>query len=213
MSADIEQALPGFDEFVGGAVDRAGANDLTAARYTAANVLRDYPETFRSIAAAIFRYNLPNRVIRDLYRVNGMTVKGIHDMVLGACATDGGRGAFLVKCRAASARSIVQSRILDALIDKLDDPNVVAEMGVSDLVEALRSIEPPVAKGNGEDNSKVTVEVVEPGATFEDMINGLVPEKARADEGRTADKGAADGAQTGGESSTKNAKTRLSSIQ
>lgn len=203
MSRDEPQALPGFEAFVTRAVDRAGAQNLTGARYTALNVLRDYPETFRSIAAAIFKYNLPNRVIRDLYHVNGMTVKGIHDMVVGACEQDGARGAFLVKCRAASSRSIVQSRILDALIDKLDDPKIVKEMSVSELVAALRSIEPPTAKGASEDASKMTVQVVEPDANFEDLIDGLVPEKTRATTVRTVENDADFTAENGAESSTR----------
>lgn len=212
MSRDEPQALPGFEAFVTRAVDRAGAQNLTGARYTALNVLRDYPETFRSIAAAIFKYNLPNRVIRDLYHVNGMTVKGIHDMVVGACEQDGARGAFLVKCRAASSRSIVQSRILDALIDKLDDPKIVKEMSVSELVAALRSIEPPTAKGASEDASKMTVQVVEPDANFEDLIDGLVPEKTRATTVRTVENDADFTAENGAESSTRSEPQHTGSI-
>ena len=211
-SEDSTQALPGFEEFVVRAADRAGAQDFTSAKYTAVNVLRDYPETFRSIAAAIFKYNLPNRVIRDLYRVNGMTVKGIHDMVLGACERDGARGAFLVKCRAASSKSIVQSRILDALIDKLDDPNVVKKMGVSELVAALRSIEPQASKGASEDASKMTVQIVEPDANFEDLIDGLVPEKTRAPALEDGQSTVHKTAETGAGSSTRSEKGRTRSI-
>lgn len=175
-------ALPGFEELVRTTVDRAGSQDLSAKQYTAANVLRDYPETFRSVAAAIFKYNLPNRVIRELYHMNGATVKGIHDMVLGACSTDG-RGAFLVKCRAASAKSIVQSRLLDAIIDKLDDPTVVADMTVSQLTSILNSIEPQTAPEKDDKQGSKTIQVVEPEKDFEAIINGLVPEKRRALDG------------------------------
>ena len=172
-------ALPGFEELVRTTVDRAGSQDLSAKQYTAANVLRDYPETFRSVAAAIFKYNLPNRVIRELYHMNGATVKGIHDMVLGACSTDG-RGAFLVKCRAASAKSIVQSRLLDAIIDKLDDQTVVADMTVSQLTSILNSIEPQTAPEKDDKQGSKTIQVVEPEKDFEAIINGLVAEKRRA---------------------------------
>ncbi len=212
QAGNSAQALPGFEEFVVRTADRAGAQDLTSARYTAVNVLRDYPETFRSIAAAIFKYNLPNRVIRDLYRVNGMTVKGIHDMVLGACERDGARGAFLVKCRAASSRSIVQSRILDALIDKLDDPKIVKEMGVSELVAALKSIEPPTSRGASEDASKMTVQIVEPSANFEDLIDGLVPEKTRANALSDGNPAVEEPDETGAESSTRSEKGHTRSI-
>ena len=47
------QALPGFEELVRSAIDRAGSQDLRDKRYTAATVLRDYPDTFKSVAAAI----------------------------------------------------------------------------------------------------------------------------------------------------------------
>lgn len=172
-------ALPGFEELVRTTVDRAGSQDLSAKQYTAANVLRDYPETFRSVAAAIFKYNLPNRVIRELYHMNGATVKGIHDMVLGACSTDG-RGAFLVKCRAASAKSIVQSRLLDAIIDKLDDPDVLKKMTVEHLTNILLAIEPHEESEKDKGSSGKTIQVVEPEKDFEAIINGLVSEKRRA---------------------------------
>ena len=172
-------ALPGFEELVRTTVDRAGSQDLSAKQYTAANVLRDYPETFRSVAAAIFKYNLPNRVIRELYHMNGATVKGIHDMVLGACSTDG-RGAFLVKCRAASAKSIVQSRLLDSIIDKLDDPDVLKKMTVEQLTNILLSIEPHEGSEKDKGSSGKTIQVVEPEKDFEAIINGLVAEKTRA---------------------------------
>lgn len=172
-------ALPGFEELVRTTVDRAGSQDLSAKQYTAANVLRDYPETFRSVAAAIFKYNLPNRVIRELYHMNGATVKGIHDMVLGACSTDG-RGAFLVKCRAASAKSIVQSRLLDSIIDKLDDPDVLKKMTVEQLTNILLAIEPYEESEKDKGSSGKTIQVVEPEKDFEAIINGLVAEKRRA---------------------------------
>ena len=172
-------ALPGFEELVRTTVDRAGSQDLSAKQYTAANVLRDYPETFRSVAAAIFKYNLPNRVIRELYHMNGATVKGIHDMVLGACSTDG-RGAFLVKCRAASAKSIIQSRLLDSIIDKLDDPDVLKKMTVEQLTNILLAIEPHEDSDKDKVSSGKTIQVVEPEKDFEAIINGLVSEKRRA---------------------------------
>ena len=90
MSEDVttgSQALPGFEELVRTAVDRAGSQCLQDRRYTAATVLRDYPETFKSVAAAIFKYNLPNRVIRDLYRMNGATVKGTIEVSGGRSVT------------------------------------------------------------------------------------------------------------------------------
>lgn len=186
--SEIQQngALPGFEELVRTTVDRAGSQDLSAKQYTAANVLRDYPETFKSVAAAIFKYNLPNRVIRELYHMNGATVKGIHDMVMGACAIDG-RGAFLVKCRAASAKSIVQSRLLDAIIDKLDDPKVVSEMTVGELTNILNMIEPHEEPEKDRGTAGKTIQVVEPEKDFEAIINGLVTEKTRALDGPAED--------------------------
>lgn len=214
-SQDSTQALPGFEELVAHAVDRAGAQDFTGSKYTAANVLRDYPETFRSIATAIFKYNLPNRVIRELYRVNGMTIKGIHDMVIGACSQDGARGEFLIRCRAASARSIVQSRILDALIDKLDDEDIVKEITVNELVSALKSIEPQADAREPKDRPGKTVTIVEADGTFEDMINGLIAGKTRApalDEVHEAKSADEEATATGLERSMTNAKSVDNSI-
>ena len=182
MSEDVttgSQALPGFEELVRTAVDRAGSQCLQDRRYTAATVLRDYPETFKSVAAAIFKYNLPNRVIRDLYRMNGATVKGIHDMVMGVAAHDA-RGGFLMKCRAASTKSIVISRLLDSILDKLDDPNVVADMSVGELTSILERLSPHEQVQQKDDAKRADVTVVEPGEDFESVINGLVTEKIRA---------------------------------
>ena len=173
------QALPGFEKLVSTAVDRAGSQCLQDKRYTAAVVLRDYPETFKSVAAAIFKYNLPNRVIRDLYRMNGATVKGIHDMVMGAASTDP-RGGFLMKCRAASTKSIVISRLLDTILDKLDDPNVVADMSVSELTSILDRLSPHEPSEKKDDAKRTDVTVVEQAEDFESVINGLVTEKIRA---------------------------------
>ena len=175
------QALPGFEELVKTAIDRAGSQDLHDKRYTAATVLRDYPETFKSVAAAIFKYNLPNRVIRDLYRMNGATVKGIHDMVMGVAAHDA-RGGFLMKCRAASTKSIVISRLLDSILDKLDDPNVVADMTVSELTSILERLSPHEQVQQKDDAKRADVTVVEPSEDFESVINGLITEKIRAPE-------------------------------
>ena len=173
------QALPGFEEIVKTAVDRAGSQDLRDRRYTAAVVLRDYPETFKSVAAALFKYNLPNRVIRDLYRMNGATVKGIHDMVMGAAATDG-RGAFLVKCRAASTRNIVTTRLLDAILDKLDNESVIAEMSVQDLTLILNQLSPHEATEKAPNARRSDVTIVEPAQDFEAIMDGLIAEKKRA---------------------------------
>lgn len=180
-ASTTSQALPGFEELVKTAIDRAGSQDLHDKRYTAATVLRDYPETFKSVAAAIFKYNLPNRVIRDLYRMNGATVKGIHDMVMGA-ATHDARGGFLMKCRAASTKSIVISRLLDSILDKLDDPSIIAEMSVSELTSILERLSPHEQVQRKDDAKRADVTVVEPGEDFEAVINGLVTEKIRAPE-------------------------------
>ena len=171
------QALPGFDEFITSAVDRAGENDFTASKYTAVNILRDYPETFKSIAAAMFKFNLPNRVIRELFHVNGMTVKGIHDMIIGASTKSGAPGEFLIKCRSASAKAIVQTRLLDAIIDKLDDDDTLNEMSVSKLVSLLKAIEPQTASEKSDDGQIKDVTIVEPAESYEDMINGLIEGK------------------------------------
>ena len=179
VSTTGSQALPGFEELVRTAVDRAGAPCLQDKRYTAATVLRDYPETFKSVAAAIFKYNLPNRVIRDLFRMNGATVKGIHDMVVGAASTDP-RGGFLMKCRAASTKSIVISRLLDSILDKLDDPTIVADMTVSQLTSLLERLSPHEQSEKKDDAKRMDVQVVEPAEDFESVINGLVTEKIRA---------------------------------
>ena len=209
--AQTSQALPGFEELVKTAIDRAGSQDLHDKRYTAATVLRDYPETFKSVAAAIFKYNLPNRVIRDLYRMNGATVKGIHDMVMGVAAHDA-RGGFLMKCRAASTKSIVISRLLDSILDKLDDPNVVADMTVSELTSILERLSPHEKVQQKDDAKRSDVTVVEPSEDFESVINGLVTEKIRAPE-LAGDLGADDEAEQELKCSTGNSSTGNRSFQ
>ena len=209
--AQTSQALPGFEELVKTAIDRAGSQDLHDKRYTAATVLRDYPETFKSVAAAIFKYNLPNRVIRDLYRMNGATVKGIHDMVMGVAAHDA-RGGFLMKCRAASTKSIVISRLLDSILDKLDDPSVIAEMNVSELTSILERLSPHEQVQQKDDAKRTDVTVVEPGEDFEAVINGLVTEKIRAPE-LAGDLGADDEAERALKCSTGNSSTGNRSLQ
>ena len=209
--AQTSQALPGFEELVKTAIDRAGSQDLHDKRYTAATVLRDYPETFKSVAAAIFKYNLPNRVIRDLYRMNGATVKGIHDMVMGAASRDV-RGGFLMKCRAASTKSIVISRLLDSILDKLDDPKVVAEMSVSELTSILNQLSPHEKSENKDGAKRTDVTVVEPTEDFESVINGLVAEKIRAPE-LAGDLGADDEAERALKCSTGNSSTGNRSLQ
>lgn len=209
--AQTSQALPGFEELVKTAIDRAGSQDLHDKRYTAATVLRDYPETFKSVAAAIFKYNLPNRVIRDLYRMNGATVKGIHDMVMGVAAHDA-RGGFLMKCRAASTKSIVISRLLDSILDKLDDPSIIAEMSVSELTSILERLSPHEQVQQKDDAKRTDVTVVEPGEDFEAVINGLVTEKIRAPE-VAGDLGADDEAEQALKCSTGNSSTGNRSLQ
>lgn len=209
--AQTSQALPGFEELVKTAIDRAGSQDLHDKRYTAATVLRDYPETFKSVAAAIFKYNLPNRVIRDLYRMNGATVKGIHDMVMGVAAHDA-RGGFLMKCRAASTKSIVISRLLDSILDKLDDPNVVADMTVSELTSILERLSPHEKVQQKDDAKRTDVTVVEPSEDFESVINGLITEKIRAPE-LAGDLGADDEAEQALKCSTGNSSTGNRSFQ
>lgn len=209
--AQTSQALPGFEVLVKTAIDRAGSQDLHDKRYTAATVLRDYPETFKSVAAAIFKYNLPNRVIRDLYRMNGATVKGIHDMVMGVAAHDA-RGGFLMKCRAASTKSIVISRLLDSILDKLDDPNVVADMTVSELTSILERLSPHEKVQQKDDAKRSDVTVVEPSEDFESVINGLVTEKIRAPE-LAGDLGADDEAEQALKCSTGNSSTGNNSFQ
>lgn len=169
-------ALPGFEELVRSAVDRAGSNDFTGSRYTAGILLRDYPETFKSIAAAIFRYNLPNRVIRDLYHCNGATVRGVHDMVMGAASTDG-RGRFLMNCRAASTKSIVVTRLLDTILDKLDDPDIVKNMTVEELTDVLTRLSPVEHESKSDSKRTIDVTPVTQVEDYDAIINGLCAEK------------------------------------
>ena len=214
MTEDVttgSQALPGFEELVRTAIDRAGSQCLQDRRYTAATVLRDYPETFKSVAAAIFKYNLPNRVIRDLYRMNGATVKGIHDMVMGVAAHDP-RGGFLMKCRAASTKSIVISRLLDSILDKLDDPNVVADMSVTELTSILERLSPHEQSEKKDDAKRMDVEVVDQSEDFESVINGLVTEKIRAPR-LGADDGPDEPTDPAAECSTSNSSARQRSFQ
>lgn len=93
MSSELN-ALPGFEEILGTGADRAGAVDLRDSKYTATNVLKQYPGTFKAAAAAIFKYNLPNRVIRELFQMNGNTVNGIRELVLTA-SSHGSAAPFL----------------------------------------------------------------------------------------------------------------------
>lgn len=195
MTDEMSNALPGFEELVRTAVDRAGQNDFTANKYTAQLLLSNYPETFKSIATAIFKYNLPNRVIRDLYRCNGATVRGVHDMVMGAASTDG-RGRFLMKCRAASTKSIVITRLLDAILDKLDDPNVVKEMSVYKLTEILGKLSPNEPGEKDSRKQPIDVTPVPEGEDFDAIINGLAAPKKCAALGASVD-GQEDGSQGG----------------
>ena len=134
--------------------------------------------------------------------MNGATVKGIHDMVMGAASHDS-RGGFLMKCRAASTRSIVISRLLDSILDKLDDPNLVAEMSVSELTSILERLSPHEQVQQKDDAKRMDVQVVEPGEDFESVINGLVTEKNRAPE-LAGDLGADDEAERALKCSTSN---------
>ena len=180
---DEQQALPGFADLISQIKDRGGENDLTAPHYTAATVLRDYPGTFAAVARAIFKYNLPNRVVRDLFHMNGETVRGIQETVMSAVATDA-RGAFLTKCRAASSRNIVQCRLIDTIMQKLDDPEVVKKMDVTELTNILLALDPKedAAKPTGIGTPK-DITIYE-GDSFDAVIDGLAGGKKRALEAR-----------------------------
>ena len=165
-------ALPGFEALVSEQVDRAGAMDLSDAnRYTAATLMKNYPGTFRSIAAALFKYRLPTSVIIELYHVSAKTVTAIHDLVITTSAQDG-RGGFLAKCRAASTKSIVICRLVEAIRDKLDDPKVLKEMSVAELTDVLKKLDPSDECQDKQPGAK-PVTIVHDGEDFDAVIDGL----------------------------------------
>lgn len=174
-------ALPGFEEFMGSDVDRAGAKDLTAAKYTATTVLKLYPGTFKAAATALFKYNLPTRLIRELFQMNGNTVRGIRDLVM-AATSKGGAASFLMKCRAASSKSLIVNRLLDRIQDKLDDDLLMNSVTVNELIQMAEKVDKLAVGQSGEGESSKNVTIVEPDDAndFESVVNGLISEKNRA---------------------------------
>lgn len=180
MSSELN-ALPGFEEILGTGADRAGAVDLRDSKYTATNVLKQYPGTFKAAAAAIFKYNLPNRVIRELFQMNGNTVNGIRELVLTA-SSHGSAAPFLLKCRAASSKSLLINRLLDQLHNKLDDEKLMSCITIDELLKILDRVEKltlgqPVSP---EDPSKATIDVPPSEQDYDSVVNGLTAEKNRA---------------------------------
>ena len=179
MSEDLSSALPGFEELVQPKTDRGGSIDLRAAKYTALTVMRDYPGTFRAAARALFKYNLPNRVVRDLFHMNGETVKGIRDLVMRSAAGST-RGDFLTKCRAASSKNLVILRLLDVLQEKLEDPDVVADMKPSEILSLLDRMEPHTPAKKERDDGIIDIVPERATVSFDDVIDGLAAENPRA---------------------------------
>lgn len=180
MSGQVS-ALPGFEEILGAGADRAGAVDLRDQKYTATSVLKQYPGTFKAAAAAIFKYNLPNRVIRELFQMNGNTVKGIRELVLNA-ASHGSAAPFLMQCRAASSKSLLINRLLDQLHEKFDDELLMKSITIEDLLKIIDRVE-KLTLGmptTTEDPSKATIDVPPSESDYDSVMNGLTDEKFRA---------------------------------
>lgn len=198
MPIDATPVLPGFSEFVRDAAARPGNLDLSDAKYTAEKLLRDYPNVYEAIARALFYYRLPNRTIRDLFRVNGETVKAIRDHMIAAGATDG-RAAFLIKSRTASQRDIVLCRLIDLLEERLSDGAHTASLTITELVALVDKLNGAKPASNGVDSNKPlkkneTYDLDE----YDAVINGLIGEKkvARADDGGDETNGEESGAAT-----------------
>ena len=184
MPIDATPVLPGFSEFVRDAAARPGNLDLRDAKYTAETLLRDYPKVYEKIARALFYYRLPNRTIRDLFRVNGETVKAIRDHMIAAGATDG-RAAFLIKSRTASQRDIVLCRLLDLLEERLSVASRTSALTITDLVALVDKLSDAKPASNGVDSKPLKKSESYQLDEFDAVINGLVGEKkfARSNSG------------------------------
>lgn len=172
-----QQALPGFEDFVVGAAkarDRPGAVDLQ--NYTAEGLIRDYPGTFKQVVRALFYYHLPNRVVRDLFRLNGKVVKAIKEMSVAQLSGTLG-GAFLCQNKAQSQRDIIICRLADALEEKLEDDNVIKSMSVGEIIdymERLQGAKKDGAKPNTIPTQTKDITIIE--GEYEDVVNGLFGE-------------------------------------
>ena len=103
-------------------------------------------------------------------------------------------------------------RVSSFPVSKLDDPNVVADMTVSELTSILERLSPHEQVQQKEDAKRADVTVVEPSEDFESVINGLITEKIRAPE-LAGDLGADDKAEQALKCSTGNSSTGNSSFQ
>ena len=183
-----EQALPGFSEFIGRVVtDRAGAVDMTdEKRYTAEVVLRDYPGVYDSVVRALFYYRLPNRTVRDLFRMSGATVAAIRNHVLAAGA-NGGAAVFYINSRRQSQRDIVLCQLLDLLEERLADKFKTDALSITDLTDLIARLETAKPASNGTERDRQTPETpskrditVVDADQFDEVLNGLVAQKKSA---------------------------------
>ena len=173
-----DDMLPGFAEFVGKVVtDRAGAVDLTnEKKYTAEVVMRDYPGTYKSVVRALFYYRLPTRTVRDLFRMSGATVAAIRNQVLAASA-NGGAALFFTKARAQSQRDIVLCQLLDVIEERLNDPEMLKKLSITELTGLLLRLEHAKPASNGTDSkNEKNITIFEPDQ-FDAVLDGLEDEK------------------------------------
>jgi len=177
---DNTEALPGFEAFVPQIVaDRAGAVDMTdEKKYTAEVVMRDYPETYRSVVRALFFYRLPNRAIRDLFRMSGSTVAAIRDHVIAQSDKDP-RAALLLEKRKSSQRDIVICRLIDALEDKLESGRADT-MGITEILDAIQKLERAKPATNGVDTVQPKSGEVIDVDEYDLIMNGLMSGKKSA---------------------------------
>lgn len=183
-----EQPLPGFAEFVGRVVtDRAGAVDMTDEKqYTAEIVMRDYPGVYDSVVRALFYYRLPNRTVRDLFRMSGATVAAIRNHVLAAGVANRA-ASFYINTRRQSQRDIVLCQLLDLLEERLSDRIKTDALSITDLMELITRLETAKPASNGTESDRPT-QPTQPrsGITavdadqFDEVLNGLVAQKKSA---------------------------------
>ena len=184
MSTEV--ALPGMEALVESTHGRPGDQDLSdAKRYTGEVLYRDHPDVFRAVAAAFFIDKLPVRTIAARYKVSVNTIRAIRDMALESPATDAARAAFFAKSQAEKLQGMIRTRALEAILDRLTDPEEVKKLGVDTLTELAKfGVQEQQGKARPYSTEPEVIDV----DAFDAVMNGLQAEKKSARE---------DGSQTG----------------
>ena len=151
MATDAQDlALPGFDEFLKRDADRAGETDFRSGNYTAVRVRREYPGTYESCAVALFKYKLAVNTCAELFHMNPATVAGIRDMVIAEAPTSS-RASFLVNNRRRVQKEIANSRLVELLLEKLQDKETRDKLSVSEITDLIKKLEAEPPARNGTD--------------------------------------------------------------